>query len=236
MSEDARETRAAGRAGGRSGRRPGESLTREAILDAARLEFAELGYDRATIRGIGARAGVDPSLVLHYFGAKEQLFTAALHVPVEPGEVVRRVMRDDAAHMGASVVRSFLDAWEPEESRAPLLAMMRSALTNDVAMGLVREYLGIRIFGPITQALGAPDADLRATLVGTQLIGLALVRYVARIEPLASVDGETLVAALGPTVQRYLTGELEAEAQGAGAAEGPPDPATGDPPRPPVPR
>ncbi len=209
MSGDAHGTPAeARRGGGRSGRRPGESLTREAILEAARLEFAELGYDRATIRGIGARAEVDPSLVLHYFGAKEQLFTAALQIPAEPGEVVRRVMREDAAHMGATVVRTFLAAWEPQESRAPLLAMIRSAMTNEVAMGLVREYLGRRIFGPITQALGLPDAELRAALVGSQLIGLAMVRYVARIEPLASATQEQVVAALGPTLQRYLTGEL----------------------------
>lgn len=216
MSGDAHRPPAAGH-GGRSGRRPGESLTREAILDAARLEFAELGYDRATIRGIGARAGVDPSLVLHYFGAKEQLFTAALQIPAEPGEVVRRVMREDAAHMGATVVRTFLATWEPEESRAPLLAMIRSAMTNEVAMGLVREYLGRRIFGPITHALGLPDAELRAALVGSQLIGLAMVRYVARIEPLASADSETVVAAMGPTVQRYLTAEIGPVAQAAGA-------------------
>jgi AcrR family transcriptional regulator len=225
VSESTRQPPAAGRAGGRSGRRPGESLTREAILGAARLEFAELGYDRATIRGIGARAEVDPSLVLHYFSAKEQLFSAALQVP-DTGEVVRRAIRHDVDGLGAAVVATFLSAWEPEDSRAPLVAMVRSAMTNEVAMGLVREYLGRRIFGPITQALEAPDADLRATLVGSQLIGLAMVRYVARIEPLASADRDTLVAALGPTVQRYLTGDISPETAdaSAGAAGGPPAP------------
>ncbi len=196
-------------AGGRSGRRPGDGRTRHAILEAARLEFAESGYDRATIRGIAARAGVDPALVLHYFGAKEKLFSAALTVHAEPGEVVRRVMHEDAGSMGATVVRTFLDNWEPQETRAPLVAMVRSAMTNDVAMGLVREYLEQRIFGPITEALGLPDAQLRATLVGTQLIGLAMARYIAGIEPLASAPPEQLVAALGPTVQRYLTGDLD---------------------------
>jgi AcrR family transcriptional regulator len=225
VSQGSRQPPGAGRAGGRSGRRPGESLTREAILEAARLEFAELGYDRATIRGIGARAEVDPSLVLHYFGAKEQLFSAALQVP-ETGTIVRRVMRHDVDGIGAAVVENFLNAWGPDDSRAPLVAMVRSAMTNEVAMSLVREYLGRRIFGPITQALGAPDADLRATLVGSQLIGLAMVRYVARIEPLASVDRDALVAALGPTVQRYLTGDISAETAdtSAGAAGGPPPP------------
>ncbi len=197
--------------GGRSGRRPGEGQTREAILEAARLEFAALGYDRATIRGIAARAAVDPALVLHYFDAKKKLFSAALTFHAEPGEVVRRVMREDAGSMGATVVRTFLDTWEPQETRAPLVAMVRSAMTNEVASDLVREHLGQRIFGPITEALGVPDARLRATLVGTQLIGLAMARYITRIEPLASAPREQLVAALGPTIQRYLTGDLSGE-------------------------
>jgi len=196
------------RAGGRSGRRPGDARTREAILEAARLEFAALGYDRATIRGIATRAAVDPALVHHYFRTKEQLFAAALTIPSEPGEVVRRAVSVDAGSLGATVVGSFLDAWEPVETRAPLLAMVRSAMTNEVAMGLVREYLERRVFIPLTEAVGLPEARLRATLVGSQLIGLAMARYVARIEPLASASREQIVAALGPTVQRYLTEDL----------------------------
>lgn len=190
------------------GRRPGDSGTRDGILAAARASFAELGYDRATIRGIAAKAQVDPALVLHYFGSKEQLFGAALQVPVEPGEVLRRVMSRDVKDMGATIVRAFLEAWEPPESRSPLVAMVRSAMTNETAMTLVREYLGRRVFGPITQTLGAPDAELRATLMGSQFIGLAMMRYIARIEPLASASVDQLVAAVGPTMQRYLTGEL----------------------------
>jgi len=92
------------------GRHPGESGTRDGILAAARASFAELGYDRATIRGIAAKAQVDPALVLHYFGSKEQLFGAALQVPVEPGEVLRRVMSRDVKDMGATSVRAFLEA------------------------------------------------------------------------------------------------------------------------------
>jgi len=197
------------RGGRRPGRRPGDSRTRDDILAAARDEFAELGFDRATIRGIAAAAGVDPALVLHYFGSKDDLFGAALQVPVEPGEILRRVISRDVKDMGATLVRSFLEAWEPEESRAPLVAMVRSAMTNETAMALVREYLGRRIFGPITQALGARDAELRATLVGSQFIGLAMMRYIARIEPLASASVEQLVAAMGPTMQRYLSGDLD---------------------------
>jgi AcrR family transcriptional regulator len=201
----------AGRGGGRPGRRPGDSGTRDDILAAARDEFARLGFDRATIRGIAAAAGVDPALVLHYFGSKGQLFSAALQIPVEPGAVLKSVMAQDPADMGAAVVRTFLEAWEPPESRSPLVAMVRSAMTNETAMALVREYLGRKIFGPITRTLGAPDAELRATLIGSQLIGLAMMRYIARIEPLASASVDQIVAAIGPTMQRYLTGDLGRE-------------------------
>lgn len=117
-------------------------------------------------------------------------------------------MSRDVKDMGATIVRAFLEAWEPPESRSPLVAMVRSAMTNETAMTLVREYLGRRVFGPITQTLGAPDAELRATLMGSQFIGLAMMRYIARIEPLASASVDQLVAAVGPTMQRYLTGEL----------------------------
>ena len=200
---------AARRGGSRPGRRPGDGRTRDAILAAARDEFARLGFDRATIRRIAAAADVDPALVLHYFSSKEKLFAAALQIPVEPGAVLRRVMAHDTADMGAAVVRTFLEAWEPPESRSPLVAMVRSAMTNETAMALVREYLGRRVFGPITQALGAPDAELRATLMGSQFIGLAMMRYIARIEPLASASVDQIVAAIGPTMQRYLTGDLD---------------------------
>jgi len=198
----------------RGGRRPGESGTREAILAAARSAFAELGYDRATIRGIAAGAAVDPALVLHYFGCKDGLFGAALEIPVEPAEILARVRARAPDEMGPALVRAFLSAWEPAETRTPLLATLRSAMTNETAMTLVREYLERRIFGPITQALQADDAQLRATLIGSQFIGMAMMRYVACIQPLASASVDELVAAVGPTVQRYLTGDL---GEGAGA-------------------
>jgi AcrR family transcriptional regulator len=191
-----------------AGRRPGESGTREAILEAARAAFADAGYDRATIRGIATAAGVDPALVLHYFGSKEGLFEAALELPVHPGEVFARGAAAGRDQLGATVVRSFLEAWEPPESRVRLQAMLRSAMTNETAMAMIRDLLVREVFGPITRALGLPDAQLRATLVGSQLVGLGMMRFVGRLEPLASTSIDELVAAVGPTVQRYLTGEI----------------------------
>jgi len=192
----------------RGGRRPGESGTREAILAAARNGFAQLGYDRATIRGVAAAAGVDPALVIHYFGSKEVLFEAALELPVRPAEIFARGAAAGPDQLGVTIVRTFLEAWEPPETRVRLMAMLRSAMTNDAAMAMIRDLLVREVFGPITQALGVPDAQLRATLVGSQFVGLAIMRFIARLEPLASASIDELVAAVGPTVQRYLTGDL----------------------------
>ena len=191
-----------------TGRRPGESCTRETILDAARAAFAEAGYDRATIRGIAAAAEVDPALVLHYFGSKEGLFEAALELPIRPSDIFARGAAAGPDQLGPTIVRTFLEAWEPPETRMRLMAMLRSAMTNDTAMAMVRDLLVREVFGPITQALGVPDAQLRATLVGSQLIGLAIMRFIGRLEPLASATVDELVAAVGPTVQRYLTGDI----------------------------
>jgi AcrR family transcriptional regulator len=204
--------------GRRSGRRPGECSTRDGILEAARASFAERGYDRATIRDIAARAKVDPALVIHYFGSKEALFTEALQLPLQPGEVFARGMAAGPDHLGATVVRTFLESWEPPERRVRLLAMLRSALTNEAAMGMIRDLLVREVFGPITQALGVPDAQLRATLVGSQFIGLSAMRYIGHIEPLASATVDELVAAIGPTVQRYLAGDLGLAEAGTASA------------------
>jgi AcrR family transcriptional regulator len=207
-------------AGGRGGRRPGDSGTRGVILAAATHAFAEVGYDRATIRGIAAEAGVDPALVLHYFGSKDALFGAALELPLTPRLILQRAVDAGGDEIGVTIVRTFLEAWEPPETRVRLQAMLRSALTNDAAMGMIRDLLIREVFGPITEMLGVPDARLRSTLVGSQFIGLAIMRFVAGLEPLASATIDELVAAVGPTVQRYLTGDLGRGGVADGASEG----------------
>ncbi len=196
--------------GRRSGRRPGVSSARADILEAARAAFAELGYDRATIRNIAGRAAVDPALVMHYFGSKEALFSAALELPIRPSDVVASGLAAPPGQLGPTIVRAFLEAWEPPEPRMRLMAMLRSALTNEAAMGMIRDLLVREVFAPVTEALGVPDAQFRATLVGSQLVGLSMLRYIGPIEPLASASVDDLVAAIGPTVQCYLAGPLAA--------------------------
>jgi AcrR family transcriptional regulator len=194
----------------RTGRRPGVSGTREAILDAARRAFAEQGYQQATIRGVADLAGVDPALVHHYFGTKQDLFVAAVELPVNPVEQLMAVLADEPDRIGQRIVEVFLSVWDHAADRSPLLALIRSAVGDERAAAMLREFITEEVLGQLARRLGSPDARLRATLVGSQLIGLAMARYIIRVEPLASAPAAELAAAVGPTVQRYLTGDVAA--------------------------
>jgi AcrR family transcriptional regulator len=196
----------------RTGRRPGVSGTREAILDAARRAFAEQGYQRATIRGVADLAGVDPALVHHYFGTKQELFVAAVRLPVNPVEQLTAVLAAEPDEVGRRLVETFLSIWDHAAGQSPLLALIRSAVADKDAAAMLREFITEEVLGPIARRLGSPDAQLRATLVGSQLIGLAMARYIIRVEPLASAPSAQVAAVVGPTVQRYLTGEVAAPA------------------------
>jgi len=194
----------------RTGRRPGVSGTREAILDAARRAFAEQGYQQATIRGVAELAAVDPALVHHYFGTKQDLFVAAVRLPVNPVEQLVAVLGEEPDQVGRRLVETFLAIWDHAADQSPLLALIRSAVGDEQAAAMLREFITEEVLGQIARRLGSPDARLRATLVGSQLIGLAMARYIIRVEPLASAPAVELAAAVGPTVQRYLTGDVAA--------------------------
>lgn len=194
----------------RTGRRPGVSGTREAILDAARRAFAEQGYQHATIRGVADLAGVDPALVHHYFGTKQGLFVAAMQLPVNPVEQLTAVLAEDPGQAGERMVEVFLSIWDHAADQSPLLALVRSAVGDEHAAAMLREFITEEVLGPVARRLGSPDARLRATLVGSQIIGLAMARYIVRVEPLASAPAAQVAAAIGPTLQRYLTGDVGA--------------------------
>jgi AcrR family transcriptional regulator len=194
---------------GRTGRRPGNQDTREAILAAARDAFADKGFDGASIRQIATSAGVDPALVHHYFGSKDQLFIATLQIPIDPGEIIPKALAGDRDHVGERLIRAFLAAWD-SPAGVVAAALMRSALSNDQMARLLREFVVNRILRRATQGLGVDPAEapLRGNLVATQIAGLAIVRYLIKIEPMASLPSEAVVAAIGPTIQRYLTGDI----------------------------
>ncbi|HEV8649740.1 MAG TPA: TetR family transcriptional regulator [Actinomycetes bacterium] len=192
----------------RTGRRPGDSGTRDAILDAARRAFAERGYDAATIRAVAEAAGVDPALVHHYFGSKEQLFVTTMELPVDPTELVARLLAGDREHIGERIAATFVSVWDQTANQHPFIALIRSAVSSEKAATMLREFLAHALFRRITDQLGMPDGHLRASLVASQLMGLAIARYIIRIEPLASAPPPVVVAAIGPTLQRYVTGDL----------------------------
>ncbi len=192
----------------RTGRRPGRSDTRDRILAAARTGFGEMGFDGTTIRGVAAAAGVDPALVHHYFGTKQRLFVAAMELPVDLDAVVPGLLAGPPDELGYRIARFVLELWGAPGTRPLMLGVVRSAASDPVAAGLLRGILAEGPFAAIARATDRPDADLRATLVGSQIVGLAMARYVVGAEPLASAPDEVVARAVGPTIQRYLTGEL----------------------------
>lgn len=195
----------------RTGRRPGKPDTREAILASARTVFAGRGFDGASIRAIATDAGVDPALVHHYFGTKDQLFLAAMNSPVDPRELLPQVLAGHPDGIGERLVRTFLGVWDSPAGAAGV-ALLRSGLTNELTARMLREFLVTQVLRRVLQHLDLDPAQLplRGSLVATQLAGLAMMRYIIRLEPVASTPPDALVAAIGPTVQRYLTGDLSA--------------------------
>jgi AcrR family transcriptional regulator len=192
----------------RTGRRPGRSGTREAIVAAARESFTAAGYDGASIRGIAERAGVDPALVHHYYGSKRELFIAAIELPLDMTVVLDRVLAGDRERVGERIVGMMLSVWDSQVDRSPLIALVRSAVSDERAARMLREFLVSALFSRIAERLGLPDSRLRASLVASQIIGLMIARYVVRVEPIASAPPQVVIDAVGPNLQRYLTGDL----------------------------
>ena len=193
----------------RSGRRPGNQDTRQAILAAAREVFAERGFDQSSIRAIATAARVDPALVHHYFGSKEKLFLGAMEMPIDPAEMVPKALSGPREEAGERLVRLLLSVWDSPAGVAAV-AMLRSAMSNEWTARLLREFVVTQVLRRAIRELSLPEeeAPLRASLVATQVAGLAVIRYVLKVEPIASAEPETLVRAVGPAVQRYLTGEI----------------------------
>ncbi|MEW2356336.1 TetR family transcriptional regulator [Spirillospora sp. NPDC029432] len=184
------------------GRRPGPTETREAILAAARELFAAKGYDGASLRAIARTAGVDPALVHHFFGNKEGVFVAAMRFPVDPSELVPKIMATPRDRLGETMVRVFLSVWEDADRRAPILAMLRSAMTNEQAATMMRQFVTSALFGRAAETHGIPM--LRLNAAAGQMVGVMIFRYVLRVEPIASASSEELVELLSPAVQHYL--------------------------------
>jgi AcrR family transcriptional regulator len=194
----------------RTGRRPGPNRTRAAILTTARAAFAERGYDAVSIRAVAREAGVDPALVHRFYGTKEELFAAAMELPISPGQLVPALLAGGVDDLGERLVRTLLELFDRPAAFAPFLALIRGAVSNEHAATLLREFLAREVLGRLAAAASPDRPELRASLAGSQVVGLAMARYVVGVPPLATTDRETVVACVGPTIQRYLTGELAA--------------------------
>jgi AcrR family transcriptional regulator len=201
-------TRPERRPGRPRGRRPGGADTRAELLAAARVEFAERGYEGATVRRIAERAGVDAAMVNHWFGGKEGLFVASLSIPVTPAQIQAEVVPGDPERLGERIVTRFLTVWDATGG-GPLAALIQSVAGHEDGARMLREFITNIVVGPIVAPVAPDRPGLRAALVGTQLVGLGMVRYVLRLEPLASADPAEVVAAVAPNVQRFLTGALD---------------------------
>ncbi len=190
------------------GRRAGDSGTREAIRAAAGRQFSERGYDRTSMRSVALEAGVDPTLVSHFFGSKQALFVSVVELPFDPAAVLPGVIAGDPAEVGARLARFLVGVLETDEGRARVTGLIRAAASEEEAARMLREIVTTRILGTIADAIGADDAPFRASLAGSQVVGLVMARYVVGVEPLASRDAEQVIEAIAPVLQRYLAEPL----------------------------
>jgi AcrR family transcriptional regulator len=173
-------------------------------LTAARDLFAEKGYDGASIRAIARAADVDPALVHHFFGTKEALFVAAMEFPVNPAEVLPYVLGGPREGIGRRMAQMFLREWGRPDARGPLIGLLRSSMTNEQGAELLRQFVSAAILSRVGERFDVPLVRIEAA--AAQMIGVAFLRYVLRVEPIASASDDELIDLLAPTLQRYFDG------------------------------
>lgn len=183
-------------------------MTRQVIVEAARLKFAECGYEGATLRAIAQEARVDPALIHHFFSSKQGLFAAAMDDLLTPADLIPEIIEPGLDGLGERLMRMLVTLWEEDGERNPLLAAVRSAVSHEEAAELLREFVSTEVLGRLGDVIAPAHRELRTALVGSQIIGLVMARYVVKVEPLASAAPQTLVTTMGPAIQYYLSGDL----------------------------
>lgn len=181
---------------------PKSLRTRDAIEAAARDLFAINGFERTTVRDIGARAGIDPSMIIRYFGSKDALFARV----AKPDLSLPDLTHVPPAGIGEALVRHFLEQWEGDQAGRGLPVLLRSAASNEEAATRLRDIFRDQVFPAIARAGPPETAAIRAGLVASQLIGLAMARYVLRLPPVVAMPADVIVRWVGDTIQRYATG------------------------------
>jgi AcrR family transcriptional regulator len=175
-------------------------------VQAARESFADKGFAATSIRAVARQAGVDAALVHHYFDSKDELFIEAMAIPVDPRRIAAQIIDGPRDEIGRRIATVFLGVWESPDGQQRMKALFRSVVTSDEVARMMREGITQMIIQPVSRVLDVPDAQLRVGLVATQLVGVAIVRYLVGLEPVASLDIETLIDRLAPVLQLHLTG------------------------------
>lgn len=177
---------------------------RDAVLDSARVAFRTKGYMRTTVRGVAAAAGVAPEVVSRYWGSKEKLFAAAMKLPFDPATAVPDLVAPGLDGMGERLVRFTLDTLGDEESRQDLIALFKAGASTGKAAASLQAFFEQSVIDRLARTIGVPDARLRVALIASYLIGIAVSRFVTRMEPLASMSEDDLVRIVSPTIQNWL--------------------------------
>jgi AcrR family transcriptional regulator len=202
-----------------AGRRTGPSTSREEILAAARVLFAERGLDRTSVRAIAAAAGVDPALVMYFFGTKRGLFLEAIDLPVDPSVVIPAVLDGDPAGVGERLARFVVGVLEDPDRRQRFTGLLQSASADPEIAEILRTRLTRDILEPIATRLGRERPEFRAAMAMSQIAGLTMARHVVGLDVLREAAADDIVAALAPTLQRHLAGEPGGEPAGEPGGE-----------------
>ena len=187
------------------GRRPGGPDTRGEILAAARESFAGKGFAATSLRAVAREAGVDAALIHHYFGGKDVLFIESMSLPIDPRQVAATILDGPRDELGRRIVTVFLGVWESPDGQQRMKAILRSVVSSDEVARMMREGITQMIIHPVSQVLRVSDAELRVSLVASQLLGMALTRYLVELDPIATADVPTLIDRMAPAIQHYLT-------------------------------
>lgn len=182
----------------------GSDEARDAVLDAARAAFHSSGYARTTVKGVAAMAGVAPSVVAKYYDNKEAMFAAAMKLPFDPSSAVPELLAPGLDGMGERMVRATFEVFNDEESREDLMALFQAGASAGRAAQSLRDFLEDSVIDRLAVVVGIPDARLRASLISSHLIGLAVTRFIIRLEPLASAPEEDVVRIYAPLIQDLL--------------------------------
>lgn len=192
----------------RPGRPPGNSDTRQRILDNARVLFARNGISNTSIRAVAAAAGVDSALVHHYFGTKEKLFAAAVRIPIDPMDIIGPLREVPVEELGYKIPSTLLQLWDSELGTG-LIATLRSIIAGsevNLFRSFIQDVIAVEVGARVDDPPGS--GKIRIQFVASQLVGVLMARYILELEPFASLPVEQIAETIAPNLQRYLTGDL----------------------------